>query len=252
MAEHGALEGWTPEAPSWAATLPAPGGQESAAGPSQGRAFLSSLLVPGLGQYQQGRRRWLLYAGLEVTAAALYLDRRGDGRSLRRRYRDLAWDVARQSLSEGPRADGDFVYYETLSKWSRSGAWDIDPALPDVQPETDAGTYNGSIWSLASQIFDLDPGDPESSPGYGRALAYYMERGYGPAFLWDWSSSPGSRDAFTDLIDESDGRFRAARQAVGMLIANHLLSALDGLITARLAPRLDADTELRVEVPVGR
>lgn len=221
-------------------------------GPSEGRAFFSSLLVPGLGQYQQRRRRWLLYAGVEVTAAVLYVDRRGDGRSLRRRYRNLAWDVARDGLSEGPRVDGNFVYYETLSKWARSGAWDADPDAADLQPETDPDTFNGSIWALASQIFDLDPADPEGSPGYQNALDYYGERGYGPAYLWDWGGSPGSRETFGALIEESDSRFRAARQAVGILIANHLLSALDGLITARLARRTDAGTELLIEVPVGR
>lgn len=226
-------------------------GQVQAA-PSQGRAFLSSLILPGLGQYQQGRRRWLLYAGVEVTAAALYLDRRGDGRSLRRRYRRLAWDVAREGLSEGPRMDGNFVYYETLSRWARSGDWDVDPDAAGLQPETDPDTFNGSIWALASQIFDLDPADPEGSSGYQNALGYYTERGYGPAFLWDWSGSPGSRETFGELIEESDGRFRAARQAVGILVANHLLSALDGLITARVARRIDAATELLIEVPVGR
>lgn len=230
--------------PLWA------GSQESA-DVSPARAFISSLVLPGWGQLQQGRRRWMVYAGLEVVAAALYLDRRGDGRDLRGRYRTVAWDVARSGVSSGPRADGDFVYYETLSKWARSGAFDSDAVAPDLQPETDPSTFNGSIWALATQIFDLDPTDPSASPGYANAVDYYRERGYGPEFLWDWSGVPGSQEAYSDLIEESDSRFRAARQAVGILIANHLFSGLDGFVTARLAAAPGSGTELGFRVPFG-
>ena len=240
-----------PTSESLRGTSPAWGGVQERAELSPGRAFASSLVLPGWGQLQQGKRRWLVYAGLEAVAAVLYVDRRGDGRDLRSRYRTVAWDVARSGLSSGPRMDGDFVYYENLSKWARSGAFDADPGAPDLQPETDPTTFNGSIWALATEIFDLDPGDPAASPGYANALDYYRRRGYGPEFLWDWTGVPGSQEAFRDLIEESDSRFRAARQAVGILIANHLFSALDGFVTARLAAAPGSGTELGFRVPIG-
>ena len=240
---------WTP-APghSWLFT---PTGQGQVEGPGSGRAFLSSALVPGWGQYQQGRRRWIAYVGLELTAAYLHFDRKSDARRLRRRYRDLAWNEARGGGPQSARKDGDFVYYETLTKWVRSGAFDVDPGLPGLSPETDPATFNGSIWSLAVEIFNLDHTNPGMSPGYAGALAFYQDRAYGPDFLWDWSGSPGSQQRFGDLIQESDGRFRAARQALGLLVANHLASALDGFITARVEALSGSRVLLTASVPVG-
>lgn len=224
--------------------------QVSEVGP--GRAFLSSALVPGLAQYRQGRRRWVAYLGVEVLAAYLHFDRKSDARRFRREYRDLAWEVARGGGPQDLRMDGDFVYYETLSKWSRSGSFDQEPGLPGVTPEMNPETFNGSVWALAMEIFNLDSMDPTSSPGYGAALAYYEERAYGPAFLWDWSTSPGSQDRFTRLIGESDRRFRSARQALGLLLANHLVSALDGFVTARVQAVAESRFLVEARVPLGR
>ena len=218
---------------------------------SPGRAFLSSALVPGLGQYQQGNRRWAVYLGVEILTAYLHFDRRATARRLRGRYRDLAWDVARGGGPAALRTDGDFVYYETLTKWTRSGAFDLDASLPGVSPETDPQSFNGSIWALAVEIFDLDPTNPMASPGYAGALDYYQERAYGSSFLWDWSASPASQERFAELIEDSDRGFRSARQALGLLLANHLVSALDGFITARVHAVSDSRFLIEASIPVG-
>lgn len=201
----------------------------------QGEAFLSSLLLPGLSQYRQGKRRWIAYLGVEVLFAGLYLDARADTRELRTAYRDFAWTRARLGFSEQPRRDGDFEYYERLSKWAASGAWDADPRRDGLQPEPDRSTYNGSIWALAGEIFNLDPSNPEGSAGYARALEYYRERGYGPSLLWGWQGGSGDQDEFRNLIRDSDRRARDARLGLWIVTANHLLSAIDGFVTARLA-----------------
>ncbi|NNM35363.1 MAG: hypothetical protein HKO53_19970, partial [Gemmatimonadetes bacterium] len=201
--QPGALPGASVLGPTHSAgSVPFAGLQVAQVGP--GRAFLSSFLVPGLGQYQQGRRRWVAYLGVEILAAYLHFDRKTDARRFRREYRDLAWEAARGGGPGEIRTDGDFIYYETLSKWSRSGAFDQEPGLPGVTPEMDPQTFNGSVWALAMEIFNLDATDPASSPGYGAAVAYYEDRAYGPEFLWDWGLSPGSQSRFTELIGESD------------------------------------------------
>ena len=201
----------------------------------QGEAFLSSLLLPGLSQYRQGKRRWIAYAGMEVLFAALYVDARVDTRNLRNAYRDFAWTMARFGISEQPRRDGDFEYYERLSKWAASGAWDADPVRDGLQPESDPATYNGSVWALAGEIYNLDASSPEQSPGYARAVEYYRQLGYGPSLLWQWDANSGDRDEFRAMITDSDRRARDARLALWIVTANHLLSAIDGFITARLA-----------------
>ena len=219
----------------WDAGLAGAGFSGSARTIGQGEAFLSSLLLPGLAQYRQGQRRWIAYAGIEVLFAALYLDARTDTRDLRNAYRDFAWTMARFGISAQPRRDGDFEYYERLSKWAASGAWDADPLRDGLQPEPDPATYNGSVWALAGEIYNLDASNPERSPGYARALEYYRLRGYGPSLLWQWDANSGDRDEFRAMVTDTDRRARDARLALWVVTANHLLSAIDGFITARLA-----------------
>lgn len=222
-----------------------------------------SLALPGAGQHALGQNRKWLYAALEVVGWAVFLERRSAGGEYRDRYRDFAWTQGR--IQSAPRVDGDFDYYETVSKWSASGGFDVDSGLPGVQPETDPTTYNGSIWVLASQIFIGGAGAvPPSDPRYQSALAYYDDRAYHAAFLWDWSGVPGGREQLGGLIKASDDRFRQATTAVGVVIANHLIAAADAYLSARgrQAPvRLDLVPTMAVpgpsfiavfSVPVGR
>ena len=202
----------------------------------QGEAFVSSLALPGLAQGRMGQRRWIAYAGLEVLAGFLYFRSRSDAMSTRTAYRDFAWEAARAGSSQGPRQDGDFDYYETLSQWPVSGAWDANPAQPGLQPETDPATYNGSVWALAMGLHGVND---------ARALDYYRERAYGPGFLWAWSGGPADQERFGDLIRESDERFRDARRALWIVAVNHLFSAVDGLVAVRLRSRPGTE---RVEV----
>lgn len=214
---------------------------DDAAELGQGKAFLLSLAVPGLAQQRMGQRRWIAYAGIELLTAFLYVRTRGQARDARAAYRDFAWDAARAGVVGGPRRDGPFAYYETLSQWRRSGAWDSDVARPGVQPESDPATYNGSIWALARDLFGVGAGNHEESPEYLRALDYYRQRGYGPDFLWAWQEGSGDQARFGSLIRRSDQGFRDARRALWTLAANHLLSALDGFVAVRLRTWPGAD-----------
>ena len=204
-------------------------------------AGLRSLLVPGLGQFALGNRRGWAYAGLEVLGWLWYLDRRVKGTGLRGEYRDYAWQKAR--LQSGPRVDGDFDYYEVLSQWERSGHFDLDLGREGTQPELNPSYYNGMIWTRALGIFSVGqssgPGDPE----YESAIRYYEQYAYGTGFLWNWTGTPGGRSTYADIIRKSDDRFRQARNAVGFVIANHLVSAADAFVSGR--------TGLDIEARVG-
>jgi len=193
---------------------------------------VQSLFLPGLGQHTLGQKRKWLYAGLEAVGWVVYLERRSAGSDYRDRYRDWAWDEGR--IQSGPRIDGDFEYYETLSKWARSGAYDADPGRDGIQPEGDPSTYNGSIWALAERIY-LPGGDPvpETDPAYQDALGYYRARAYDMAFLWDWSPTPGGKEEMARLIEASDDRFRQATTTLGLVIANHVISAADAYLASR-------------------
>ncbi|MEJ2504535.1 MAG: hypothetical protein P8177_14705 [Gemmatimonadota bacterium] len=195
-------------------------------------ASLASMVLPGAGQAALGKRRWVLYALLEVGLWAVRLDATGDRRTATDGYRDLAWTVARGPYQTLPRRDGAWGYYETMSHYIASGAYDRTPD-PGVQPETDERTYNGTVWSLARSLY-LPGGEGEpGSPGYAEALAYYADHAAGPAYLWSWAAQPDALDRFRSLIDDADDAARTARAALGAVLANHFVSAVDALVTAR-------------------
>ena len=204
--------------------------------PSPGRAALMSALLPGLGQRYLGQGRWIAYMGIEAWSWIQFFDERQEGATLQGDYRDLAWSVARR-VSSGARVDGDFEYYEALTKFTESGAWDANPQRSGIQPETDIETFNGRIWELAQDIFfppDADDGVPEDSPTYRSALEYYQERSITPAFTWSWSGNELQKTVYADIISQSDENLRNSTTMVGVIIANHVVSAIDALISGRL------------------
>lgn len=206
---------------------------DTASSPTTGLgAGLLSLAVPGAGQYRLGQSRSWAYLALEVAAWTVQLSQEAEGRRLRNQYHDLAWNAAR--FHTMPRREGTWAYYEVLIHWTRSGAYDANPTEAGTQPEPDPSTYNGSVWLLAREIY-FPPGQTPSpgSPAYQEALAYYEARAYGPAFLWDWSSSPGEQQKYARLINRSDSGFRRATIALGAVFANHLISAIDAYISGR-------------------
>lgn len=210
-------------------------------------AAARSLVVPGWGQLALGQRRAFAYAAAEAILWALWADRRGAGNDLRRAYRDLAWQTARHPGGSS-RQDGPWAYYETLSKWARSGLFDRDATLPGVQPEEDPATFNGSIWALARALHlgggAGAPVDPDAA--YEAAVAWYRERAYGDGFLWDWTGKGDALEEYRELIHGSDDRFRQATAALGAVLANHVLSGTDAFLSARLP----GTAEVRVAAPL--
>lgn len=198
------------------------------------RAVLASAVVPGSGQLLRGQRRAWLYLAAEALSWYLHVDRRRDGNRLRGAYRDLAWDVAR--LKDGPRVDESFGYYEHLSRWTSSGAFDTDPSRPGIQPEEDVGTYNGAVWARARALFFGDVPDEVRSddPAWDEALALYRSEAYGPGYLWDWGGAPDEQTRFANLIRRSDDHLQEATTMLGLIVANHVLSAADAFVSHRL------------------
>ncbi len=220
---------------------------------SPARAFLLSVLLPGWGQREQGSNRWVAYLAAEVWAWIQFVERRREGKALQREYRDLAWSVARR-VSSGPRKDGSFEYYEAMTEFVSSGAYDLDPDGFGVQPETNEETYNGTIWLLARQIFFLDdPDNPveEDSRPYQKAIRYYLSRAYTPDLAWNWSSSPFQQAEFASLIRSSDENLRRSTTMIGVILANHLLSAVDALVTGRIRESSSPGPSLETGIRAG-
>lgn len=195
---------------------------------------IASLVVPGTGQLLGGHSRGAVYLVAEALLITRALTLNSEGRRDQERYRELATVVARAPF-DPVLQDTVFEYYEQMGRWVESGPYDTDPG-PLLVPPDDDHSYNGQIWALARTTFFPDPASapPTDSPEYQRALAFYADRAIGPNFRWSWRNAGLEQDLYRQTINASDEAFRGATTTLGILLVNHLLSAVDAFITERL------------------
>lgn len=206
---------------------------------------VASLVVPGTGQWLAGQDRAAVFLAAELYLVARVVQLTREAHREADRFRDLALAVARRAFTPGPR-DTVFEYYETMEHFAESGAYDSDPGA-GFAPEPDPSTYNGSVWLLARRTFWGDPAVPPeaTSPEYQRALQFYQARAVGPGYRWSWHGASLEHDVFRQSIRRSDAAFRRAQSQVGLLLANHVLSAVDALIATRLRAATRRPTSVR-------
>ena len=221
--------------------------------PSLFLATAASAVIPGAGQAMLGSRRAIAYAAAEVAGLVVYSIQQRDGNRQRDQYRELSRTVARaQFTPNGPT--GDWDYYERMEKFAASGAFDAVPG-GSIDPETDATTYNGSMWLLARQTFWRDPNSAPAvgSAEYQSAIAFYMKRAVPAEMRWSWIGSAGGYQQYKHAIAGSNNAFKRAEQTLGLVIANHMLSAVDAFVTVRLRARQSAGGRIAVTaaIPIG-
>jgi hypothetical protein len=212
---------------------------------------LASLLIPGTGQLLAHQDRGAVYLAAEVYLVSRFLQLDHEAMAEAHRFQNLAFEVARRSY--GPvRRDTIFEYYEQMERFAESGAYDADPGAAFV-PESDSGTYNGSVWLLARRTYWEDPNVPPdpTSPQYWKALQFYQARAVGPNFQWSWRDHSLEHEVFRDYIKRSDTAFRRAQNQIGLLLANHVLSAVDALISARLSSAAGRAAQMQTSVGLG-
>jgi hypothetical protein len=209
---------------------------------------LASLLLPGAGQLMGRQDRGAVYLAAEVYLVSRFLQLDREASRDAERYQALAYDVARRAFSP-TRRDTVFEYYEQMERFAESGRYDADPGAAFV-PESDTRTYNGSVWLLARRTFWEDPDTPPdpTSPPYWRALQFYQVRAVGSGFQWSWRDHSLEHQVFRETIRRSDDGFRRAQNQVGLLLANHVVSAVDALISSRLAAAAGRPAALRTTV----
>jgi hypothetical protein len=209
---------------------------------------LASLLVPGSGQLIAHQDRGAVYLAAEVYLVSRFLQLDREAVREARRFQNLAFDVARRPFAPA-RRDTVFEYYEQMERFVESGRYDADPG-PVFAPESDPRTYNGSVWLLARRTFWEDPAVPPdpTSPQYWRAVQFYQSRAVGPGFLWSWRDHSLEHEVFRDFIRRSDNAFRRAQSQIGLLLANHVVSAVDALISARLSAAAGRPTEVHTSI----
>jgi hypothetical protein len=195
---------------------------------------LASLVIPGTGQLLGGQSRGVVYLATEVWLVARAVALSRDSRNERNYYRDLSYQVARRRFGTDGR-EGPFSYYEEMGKYVESGVFDEGPG-PELVPQSDVSTYNGSLWRLARETFFENPDSvpAHTSAPYRAALDFYVQRAITGPFRWSWRDARLEQDVYRASIRASDEAYRAATNYLGAVLLNHLVSAVDAFIAVRL------------------
>jgi hypothetical protein len=196
---------------------------------------LASLVLPGSGQLLARQDRGVVYLAAEVWFVARAFAWSHQGRQLRSHFQTLAFEVAREPFT-AMRVDGPWDYYETMSHYVESGAYNMATEPGSFEPQTDTLTFNGAMWLLARRNYLENPDSipRPSDPRYQAALAFYRKRAFGDAFRWSWKDARLEMDVYRQTIRDSDNGYRAATSYLGAILANHLASFVDAFIMSRL------------------
>jgi hypothetical protein len=209
---------------------------------------LLGLLVPGLPQFFDGKIRSYGYFAVEGAGVAGLVLLTAKGSSHEKRYLNLARAARGNFLYPGfrnnpeeetnPMLPGFGEYYEDLLKWPSSGDFDNDPSRAGVQPETDPRTYNGHQWEIAQMNnYSASSGGipvPASPAEEQAALETYKRQVYPSQYNWDWTGLDEENDEYHRLFDKSEDAYRGRIKFTAILLANHLVSALDVLVAERI------------------
>jgi hypothetical protein len=207
-----------------------------------GRAFFLSALVPGWGQlYAGARTRGLVFLGIEATTVTWAILSHLKGTDRRNEYESFA----DQHWFE----DQYLEWYQAWEDWYNYPTYALDPldnhlthTLPDEKDRDYyemIGKYDQFVygWDDVNGIdttgLNLDPFDPTLAPR--DTIPVYGETGldtvYFPTYIAHVYSA--NRTLYMDMRYKANKAFKRAKQMVGVMLFNHVISAIDAARSAR-------------------
>ncbi len=218
-----------------------------------GLAFLSSAILPGFGQAAHGQWwKTALFAGIEIGAIALMIERRNYARSVERDFWDMAdnnWSVVQyaQFLEAYTHLDvdiRDMLTAEGLAIYQNEGQItprfnnDIDWDMIDIESlrEIERNTLyaNGNLFSHVLPDY--------GSQQYYELVSKYFQ--YGPGWV-DWGGNlnivnggvadmPQLWRDHNRLEEDFNEAYRFSRNMMKVLLVNHIVSGFDAFFTSRI------------------
>jgi hypothetical protein len=167
---------------------------------SPNRAFLSSLVVPGSGQYYIGAKRGILYTVADVGLLAAFFITRRSAQDTRDDYREK---VRQHVIFDGP---GNFETWDEIEDFEHATLYDNWHNVytdNNGEPVERVGKW---YWDDRSAFKDEERQGKDDSPN--RAVALKLR---------------------TDAND----KFETARTFLGIAILNHIVSAIDARIATK-------------------
>ncbi|MCG9130020.1 hypothetical protein JT359_20725 [Candidatus Poribacteria bacterium] len=168
---------------------------------SPNEAFLYSLIIPGLGQINNGAKHGYIYTVAEVGLLTTYFILRNSAANTRENYRDIVRDHV---IFIGP---GNF------ENW--------DP-IEDFEHATQYENWN--------HVYDSDATRDRTGKWYWKDLDPTLKDEKDTTIEFD---SKYRLEAF-ELREEANNTFQTARTVLGVVILNHIVSAVEARISTKL------------------
>ena len=167
---------------------------------SPNEAFLYSLAIPGTGQIYSGAKYGYIYAAAEVGLLVTYFVLRNSGVNTREEYRQLVRDNV---IFIGP---GSFA------KWDE---------IEDYEHATQYENWN--------HVYDSETTRTRTGKWYWKDLDPSLKETEDTSIEFD---SKHRLEAY-DLRQEANDTFQSARTVLGLVLLNHVFSAVEARISAK-------------------
>lgn len=188
---------------------------------SRGLRFLQSIAVPGLSQVRNGHGYGYAMLGAEAGIISTMLLLNAEKNLKMQEYHEYALKFAHISNESHPDQ-----YYRDLSRYNSSGF--------------EAGGYNAGVRQDAIALY---PGDPAQQQAYIDANMYPDD------LAWSWDSSQNRADYSKIRVRTQDLR-DYGKMAVGVLIANHLISGVNALLSKQDIPESQVYFDIKGKSPM--
>jgi hypothetical protein len=184
------------------------------------KQFLKSALVPGWGELSMQKKSGyaFLAAELMMWSAVFYFDQETDLKE--KAYKNYAIKFAHID----PQGDFDEDYYYRLSKYISYGY--------------NSGGYNAHIVEEAMSKF---PDDPVAQS------EYIQEYSYSEDYYWEWDDKDHRHD-FAIMRKRVTEYKSYIKGITGGILANHLISAINSLLTANKINKLELGMEFNKDL----
>jgi len=193
------------------------------------KAFLLSLLVPGSGQLCAGEKRGIVFAALEAVVWPVYLIWRQKGKDIEKDYQEFAdihWEFERYKFwRDNVRPEDESKLTHVYEKASQQQKYEM------------IGKYNQFVF-----------GWDDSEPSVRELQDQGRLEEYPPDSLKNVRSR--NRLKYMDMRYESNKYLKWAGWCVGVVLGNHILSAIDAAHCTQLK-RSGLSLEKRVRVSMS-
>ena len=206
-------------------------------GKSSKRAFLLSVLVPGLGEWYAGsKKRGLAFLGAEAALVGLWVAWKGKGDDLEQEFRAVAdehWDPLNYLAWRGSAVSNSSSTHHALPCSSEV----VDVYIPAMQ-ESGRADFGGCAPSQIQQYYELIGKYDQFVAGWDDLKRVRRDGSIGNA------AAPADVDSvenfhserrlrYEDDRDESNRFLKRASTISGVILINHVISAIDAARVAR-------------------